>query len=305
MVGGVIRAGLLAVVGVWQLVRGVIVGGLQAVVGVWQLVRSVVVGGLHGLRSSGRFAGRAAFSRLRRLPAEGQRVGDAAVEQLHYLGAKGQQASGTASEWLNQPPDDWRLAYLAFGLLAIGLVIPPLLILLLPASFCVARAAVARARERGEPLGVRRWLIYPPLVLVTVAVVPLLLFWPIAPAVEVAEELWRNYRREFLAVAPSLLPRGKVDALVHIYVFAAALALWWVVLGSVLWAVPRLAVALFRPFADGFGRRQAGLLFLTGFGILALCLTVAVHFINSDSWPLHNSAYDWGNYVATVDLPRR
>jgi hypothetical protein len=219
-----------------------------------------------------------ALSGLRRVPAEGQRVGEAAVERLHHLGAQGQRAGGAVSAWLDRPPDDWRLAYIAFGLLVPGVILWPLLI----PSFCAARAAVARARERDEPLGARRWLVYPPLVLVSLLLVVPLFLWPLLPAGEAASDLWRSKRDAFQSLLP-LLPRDLVEGLVFTYVMAASLAVWWVALGAVLWALPRLAVALFRPFADGFGRRHAGYLVLTGLAIVALCLSLFVRLMGNDS----------------------
>jgi len=272
------------------------------------------------LRAEGQRAGRVALERLRRLrgrtarlreaalaklrlvPAAGRRAGHAAAEGLAHLGAGGRRVGESARGWLHQGPDDWRLAYVAFGLLALGLVIPPLLIVLLPASFCVARAAVARAAEIDEPLGARRWLIYPPLVLVGLLVLVPVLLWPILPGAGLAHELWRSHRDDFVTLVP--FPRHATEVLVYVYFIAGALAAWLTVLGTVLWAAPRVAVAVFRPFADGFTRRQAGTLLLAGLGVLALCVGLAVRVLNSDTAPTFtHSANERGAYV--VDVMRR
>src|SRR4051812_13496348 len=70
-----------------------------------------------------------------------------------------------AAATLRHGPDDWRLAYLTFGLLVLGVIIFPLAVVFLPVSYLLARAAVSLARERNAPLGPQRWLVYPPLVI--------------------------------------------------------------------------------------------------------------------------------------------
>ena len=63
---------------------------------------------------------------------------------------------------------DWRLAYVAFGLFAFGMIAFPLFPAFLIASYFAARAQVSLARERGEALGARKWLVYPPMVIVSI-----------------------------------------------------------------------------------------------------------------------------------------
>jgi hypothetical protein len=247
--------------------------------------------------------GRILWLGLRQVPDQAKWAGGVAAVRFHRVSAQGRQAGQAAGAWLGRGPEDWRLAYIAFGLLVLGLIIPPLLIGLLPASFCAARAALTVARERDEPLGARRWLIYPPLVLVSLLVTSVVLLWPIAPGAGLAHEMWRSYRADLVAAVP--FPRGATEFLVYAYCIAGTLAAWLVILGSALWAVPRLAVAVLRPFADGFGRRQAGMLVLTGLGVLALCLSLAVRVVNSDAYSLQNSANERWTYVTSVDLPRR
>lgn len=67
-------------------------------------------------------------------------------------------------------PEDWRLPYLAFGTFALGLLTFPIFPLFLLVSYLLARAGIAVAKERGIELGVgRKWLLYPPLVIVSVS----------------------------------------------------------------------------------------------------------------------------------------
>ncbi|MBX9578887.1 MAG: hypothetical protein K2X87_01140 [Gemmataceae bacterium] len=73
-----------------------------------------------------------------------------------------------AREVLWRGPHDWRLAYLAFGLFALGVLAFPLFPLFLVLSYVLARAGLAAAREQGVEVGpARGWLLYPPVALVS------------------------------------------------------------------------------------------------------------------------------------------
>lgn len=63
-------------------------------------------------------------------------------------------------------PEDWRLAYLCFGMTLIGLLMLPVGIgvFVLAAAYLLARATCELSAERGTNLGARRWLVYPPLI---------------------------------------------------------------------------------------------------------------------------------------------
>lgn len=92
---------------------------------------------------------------------------------------------------LYRGPEDWRLAYLTVGLFAFGLLTAPIVIgaLFLGMSYFFARAAIALAHEKNAPLGARRWLVYPPVLLVSVPLFLGVMLWPIAAAPIVNEEL--------------------------------------------------------------------------------------------------------------------
>jgi len=92
------------------------------------------------------------------------------------------QAVHSAAGVLWRGPEDWRLPYLAFGVFALGVVAFPLFPLCLVLSYLLARAARAVAAEKGVSLGARRWLLYPPLVLVAVPLLLAGLFGPVVPA---------------------------------------------------------------------------------------------------------------------------
>ncbi len=164
---------------------------------------------------------------------------------------------------LRTGPEDWRLAYLAFGLFIAGPVLfiggPflwPLEPFLMIASLLFARAALTLVAEHDEAVGARRWLIYPPLVAWYIASALLLFAWPV-PMVgaitglpEIRERLVGLLPAPFWVVALSLA--------------SLTLGLWWMVLGLLLSRFIQAIHVLFWPFADWFDRRHATRLALTG-----------------------------------------
>jgi hypothetical protein len=79
-------------------------------------------------------------------------------------------------------PEDWRLPYLAFLVFALGAIIFPLFPLFLLVSYILARAGLAVAAEKGIALGARRWLVYPPMVVVSLPLLLGTMLWPVAAA---------------------------------------------------------------------------------------------------------------------------
>src|SRR5262249_11311759 len=115
-------------------------------------------------------------------------VGHKAVEQIRSLPSDAYHVGRGLAARVRGLKHDWRLAYVTLGLLVLGMVFPPLLI----ASYFVARADVALARERGETLGARRWLVYPPLVILSLALFLALAAWPIGPAGGLSPQIPRS-----------------------------------------------------------------------------------------------------------------
>jgi hypothetical protein len=187
---------------------------------------------------------------------------------------------------LRDGPDDWRLAYLTFGLLLAGVIVFPLLVVLLPASYLLARAAVALARERGKSLGPQRWLVYPPLVLVSLPLLVGLLVWPLAPAGEIANDVWRGYRADIQDWLG--LPRELSEFLLFSYFIAGAVSLWGLIVGLVFWSFPRLPAAVFAPFFPAGGRRLGRALAVLGGVVFTLWLAYTVR-----TFPVGEWARDW------------
>lgn len=82
-------------------------------------------------------------------------------------------------------PEDWRLAYLTFGL---TLLTPVTFGVSLVVAWFFGRAAVELSKEKGEPLGARRWLVYPAILAVCLPLFLALMFGPAVAAVKLADE---------------------------------------------------------------------------------------------------------------------
>jgi hypothetical protein len=157
---------------------------------------------------------------------------------------------------LRSAPEHWRLGYLALALFLAapalfiaGPVLWPVEPLMLVASILVARAALARLAEYDEPVGARRWLLYPPLVAAYLALAVVLLLWPALFAVVAANDVpaVRDFLSRILTGSSSAARLGA----------AAVLGLWWLLLGLGLVARTATVRLTFYPFCEGFGRRHA------------------------------------------------
>jgi hypothetical protein len=205
---------------------------------------------------------------------------------LERLGAPHQWAADDQSAWwavfarLRNGPESWRLTYLSFALGAAGLTmflgdawLWPLPILLPAIALLFARASIELLDHQGEPIGARRWLIYPVLLPWYVGLGGLAAIWPLVIVEGVITDP---------ADAPEWVGRSIPEPLwaSGIAIGAIALGLWWILWGLVLRRAPWLVSATFRPFADDFNGRHAAWLSFAGVlvaavggGVLALLLT--------------------------------
>jgi len=164
---------------------------------------------------------------------------------------------------LRTDSEDWRLAYISFALLLVGFLLflaSPLLLIFIAASFITSRAALAAAGD--ENLGAQKWLLYPTLLIVSVALAAALLGGPgllagIAGA-EMYELAWIRRNSDMDAFGLVIISATLVTGL------------WWMVLGLTLCKWPALVRGPLRPFADRFNRRHALAIF--GAGVLFLIL---------------------------------
>jgi hypothetical protein len=195
---------------------------------------------------------------------------------LDRLGAPSQWVPGEElTPWwglissLRDGPEDWRLAYLSLTLAFVGAALFlgnawlwPLPLLLPLVAFFMARASLELLEHHEEPVGARRWLLYPVLLPCYGVLVAALLFWPLAPIAgalndthDLQEWMARSNPEWFWAIAPASA--------------ALALGLWWACLGLILRRSPAAPRAAFRPFANGFDRRHGTRLALMGILVAA------------------------------------
>lgn len=186
-------------------------------------------------------------------------------------------------------PEDWRLPYLAFGVFAVGVLAFPIFPFCLLVSYVLARAGVALAREKGIELGVaRKWLLYPPLVVVSLAVllgvavaVPLGVGAGIVAEVERVDrqERWElagkpkgdsrySVNRQLAARHPEVQTRldrvlapfpGDFEVrrgLAAVFPGAGVFAGWWLVVGVFAVAFPGAVRGVCHPLCDGVRRRH-------------------------------------------------
>jgi hypothetical protein len=160
---------------------------------------------------------------------------------------------------LSTAPDDWRLAYLAFGLFLASIVFLPIggILLLIPALL-VSRAYIELARDRGEPLGARRWLVYPSIAVVLAFATGLLVVGPPLPLLALGfdddgfEQLF-DIPRHMAGQIRFVLGMGGV-------LFGA----WWIIAAAFCAAFLRPIRFVFVPLLDGLRRKHFAVLALIG-----------------------------------------
>lgn len=171
---------------------------------------------------------------------------------------------------LGSGQEDWRLAYLALGLFVGCPLLGPAAPLAFFASILVARAGLALMDERGEPVGARKWFIYPPLVFIYVDLAIVALLLPPLAWLVLAVDPAPGLPPELLAVRGFLfgwLPEP--FWLGATLLITAAAGAWWLALGLGLAAFRRAVRWVFWPFADWFERRHGLRIALLGLFIAA------------------------------------
>ena len=155
-------------------------------------------------------------------------------------------------------PEDWRLAYVSFGLTLLMLLSFPIggILLLIPA-FLLSRATVELMQERDEPLGARRWLVLPPIVLALVFVAGVALMGPPAMIGALLSEFGL---RELGFVWESHFERRVLFS----GTLAMAAGVWWIVLSGLLAMLMPPFRALFAPVTSRLHRGHALVLTIAG-----------------------------------------
>jgi hypothetical protein len=173
---------------------------------------------------------------------------------------------------LARGPEEWRLAYLCFGLFVLGLATAPFGGMVLEiAAYVLGRAAHTLAREQATPLGARKWLINPPLVLVALSIALFLITGPLPPLA-----VWGIDQRGFLGLAGGGAPLSSWQEIqLYAGVMAAAAGIWWLLVAAVGARRIEGLRALLLPLADGLQRRHlawlgalAGILVAAGLAVV-------------------------------------
>lgn len=173
---------------------------------------------------------------------------------------------------LRTGPEDWRLAYISFGLLVAGFLLLPATIALIPASFIVARAALSEAGGPNE-LRAQKWLLYPSLIIVYVFVLLGLLLWPLGLLFPVAQALEHTIRESNVGFGVNLHYWRMATSFI-----IAGLGLWWIILGGLLLKWRRFLQMLFKPFTGWFSRKWALILLLIGLALMIPSLGLGIWY---------------------------
>ncbi len=171
---------------------------------------------------------------------------------------------------LHTGPEDWRLAYLTFGLLIVGFIVFPMIIFLAPASFLVARAALSFSDNK-LPKG-QRWLVYPSLLLIYVPLALAIAFWPISLVVAVGENIEGEYRN-----SDSLLADDLHAWVITWLIMLSAQGLWWAMLGGFCLKFQAFVKKLVTPFSDRVTTKRIAVVLLTGL-VMAVGFALAANF---------------------------
>ena len=168
---------------------------------------------------------------------------------------------GSPEQWLDEEEhalsrgigdsgaDHSRLPYVAFGLVLVSIITFMFFgfLLLIPAMF-VSRAWVEQKRERGEPLGSKRWLVYPSVGLVLASVALLLLLVPPLGAIALIRD---DVGRLFDVPVD---PAGELRF--HAGLRAVMVGAWWIIAGGLCAAFIRPIRFVFLPLLDRVRRKH-------------------------------------------------
>jgi len=165
-------------------------------------------------------------------------------------------------------PEDWRLAYISFGLFIIGFILPPTFLLLVPASYIVSRAALSLS-DYNIQVKAQKWLIYPSLIVVNIPIFLILLFWPLIISINLGYGLEHSVRQSFYQFQENLI------YWIMAYSFIiSSLGLWWLIFSTVLMRKKNIRKMICLPFTGIITSKFLSLLWLVGL-IMMFVFTVS------------------------------
>ena len=160
-------------------------------------------------------------------------------------------------------PEDWRLAYLTFGIFALGLLTVPLAIGIpfLLFAFLMARAECELVSSRGETLDARRWLVLPAIWTLLLAVAAIVLIIPVAGLASIGISDGDIRLVDGIArTSPESIARVRVET----GWIATVAGAWWLFFSIILAVIIKPVRAFFLPVTQNLGRKHALLLALIG-----------------------------------------
>jgi hypothetical protein len=170
---------------------------------------------------------------------------------------------------------NWRLAYLSIASTLLGLamagIVPPIGLILLGGGYLIARTAIEICEAEGEPLGDRRWLIYPSILAVVLPIFIVLIIGPLLPLSEWAYEQG-YFRRLDDGISGEYLPL--ITIIIRILISGTAIGLWWILVGFLAGIFHHPLRWVFKPFADHFEPSKALWIGLPGLFMTLLSLTL-------------------------------
>ncbi len=157
-------------------------------------------------------------------------------------------------------PEEWRLPYLSFALILLGIVTLPIggALLLIPA-WLVSRAALDLPALRPDTIGARKWLVYPPLVVVALFLACGLLAAGAAPLLA-----WGIGERGLIEALDMTTVHSRELIPLYTGFVLASIGAWWLLLAALVALFIRPVRWLFRPFADRLRRTHAIVLAAVG-----------------------------------------
>lgn len=170
-------------------------------------------------------------------------------------------------------PEDWRLAYLSFGLLLIGFIFLPLILVFLTASYLVSRAALSLCNNNLQ-VKEQKWLIYPSLIIVNVLLLSLLLFWPLFISVNLGYGFEHDVRKTYSQFTDDLQYWLMATSFI-----ISSLGIWWLIFANMLKKKNSIFQKILWPFFDMIKKK-----WLIGFWFVSLLMIIIFTAIGILFW---------------------
>ena len=208
---------------------------------------------------------------------------------LKKLGSPSQWVADEDISWwrkiflrLQNGPDDWRLAYISFGIfvLAMATMVTGLgFLIFLPISFYISRMTLGLIKDEGEAVN-QKILLYPSLIVTYVILACCLLGWPIAALFGVADGMERAGIEAFPWNTGDDMPYWFVA---NMFIYACT-SLWLLFVGLLHKSKPAILEFCFKPFLNELKRKWVNV-FITVTLLMTILFSVAsVLMIRYDGW---------------------